>query len=30
MENDDGNVADAGVREPPEGVVQCEGILSPG
>ena len=26
MENDGGNVADAGVREPPEGVVQCEGI----
>ena len=26
MENDDGNVADAGVREPLEGVVQCEGI----
>ena len=26
MENDCGNVADAGVREPPEGVVQCEGI----
>ena len=27
MENDGGNVADAGVCEPPEGVVQCEGIL---
>ena len=27
MENDGGNVADARVREPPEGVVQCEGIL---
>ena len=26
MENDGGNVADAGVREPLEGVVQCEGI----
>ena len=26
MENDGGNVADAGVCEPPEGVVQCEGI----
>ena len=26
MENDGGNVADAGVHEPPEGVVQCEGI----
>ena len=26
MENNGGNVADAGVREPPEGVVQCEGI----
>ena len=26
MENDGGNVADARVCEPPEGVVQCEGI----
>ena len=26
MENDGSNVADAGFREPPEGVVQCEGI----
>ena len=26
MENDGGNVADVGVHEPPEGVVQCEGI----
>ena len=26
MENDDGNVANPGVREAPEGVVQCEGI----
>ena len=26
MENDGGNVADGGVREPLEGVVQCEGI----
>ena len=26
MENDGGNVADAGVCEPSEGVVQCEGI----
>ena len=26
MENDGGNVADVGIREPPEGVVQCEGI----
>ena len=26
MENDGGNVANAGVREPPEGIVQCEGI----
>ena len=26
MENDDGNVANARVCEPPEGVVQCEGI----
>ena len=26
MESDGGNVADAGVREPLEGLVQCEGI----
>ena len=26
MENEGGNVADGGVLEPPEGVVQCEGI----
>ena len=26
MENDGVNVANAGVREPPEDIVQCEGI----
>ena len=26
MKNDSGDVADVGVCEPPEGVVQCEGI----
>ena len=26
MENDDGNVANVRVCEPPEGIVQCEGI----